>query len=159
MKTEESAVQFATATRAHIALATRDMDRGVAFYSALFQQPPSKLKPDYAKFEVAEPPLNLTLNLAQEVVVAPAPAHFGIQVKSRAAVQARASALAEAGHPGASEEGVTCCYAVQDKVWVQDPEGRRWELFVVLQAETQVHSQTAAPGNEPAACCAPTCCT
>ncbi len=161
MNTEDSAVHFATAARAHLAFATQDLQRGIAFYSALLQQAPTKVRPDYAKFEVAEPPLNLTLNLASRVTVPEGPEHFGIQVKSKAEVQRRASAMGTAGEAGAPEEAVTCCYAVQDKVWFQDPEGRRWEVFVVLEADTAVHSEpkeTASASQDAAACCAPTCC-
>src|SRR5215217_269505 len=144
----ESAVQFATYSRIHIALAVKNLEQSVAFYRTLFGQGPTKTRPRYAKFEVAEPPVNLALN---EVVGTTGPnnpvAHFGVQVKSTAAVEAVAARLREAGLQTAAEENVTCCYAVQNKVWATDPDGNKWEVYVVLDNDGAHHhsSQEALP--------------
>lgn len=163
MQIKTSVVEFPTLMRPHIGLATRDVDRAVEFYSRLFMQEPTKRRPGYAKFEVLEPPINLSLNLADEVPLQLSPAHFGIQVKSTVDVLAHRLRMTTAGYEARSEEAVTCCYAVQDKVWFVDPDGHQWEVFVVTDANTEVHSlpASATPTPEPeakSACCAPTCC-
>ena len=163
--TQESAVQFATESRIHIALAVKNLGASVAFYRELFGQEPSKRRPGYAKFEVAEPPLNLALN---EVGGASGPnnpvAHFGVQVKSTAAVDKVGGRLASAGLATSVEKQVTCCYAVQNKIWATDPDGNKWEAFVVLDNDGAHHESSADgcchPGTSE--CCVPVendCCT
>lgn len=160
----ESAVQFATDSRINIALAVGDLERAVAFYRTLFGQGPTKARPRYAKFEVAEPPLNLALN---EVGGATGPgnlvAHFGIQVKSAGAVAQAAARLREAELGTAVENNVACCYAGQNKVWAADPDGNKWEVYVVLDDNAARHrsSQSACCADRPdcceekVACCTP----
>jgi catechol 2,3-dioxygenase-like lactoylglutathione lyase family enzyme len=151
----ESAVEFETDSRIHMGLAVKNLERSVAFYSTLFGQEPKKTRPRYAKFEVAEPPVNLALN---EVGVDTGPnnpvAHFGIQVKSTEAVGNVADRLKAAGLETAVEDNVTCCYAVQNKVWATDPDGNNWEVYVVLDNDGRQHHSTQS------ACCAdkPGCC-
>src|SRR5688572_1239660 len=117
----ESAVQFQTSSRIHMGMAVQNLEQSVAFYRTLFGQEPTKTRPHYAKFEVAEPPVNLGLN---EVGGSTGPnnavAHFGVQVKSTTAVEQVADRLKAAGMKIAVEENVTCCYAVQNKVWATD---------------------------------------
>lgn len=152
---QQSAVQFDTESRIHMGLAVKDLERSVAFYSSLFGQGPTKTRPRYAKFEVAEPPVNLALN---EVGGATGPinpvAHFGIQVKSTGAVGKVADRLRKTGLQTSVEDNVTCCYAVQNKVWATDPDGNKWEVYVVLDNDAAQHHSTQA------ACCAdtPDCC-
>jgi catechol 2,3-dioxygenase-like lactoylglutathione lyase family enzyme len=131
-----SAVEFATPTRIHIGLSVRDVDRSLAFYRRLFAQEPTKRRPHYAKFEVTDPPVNLTLHedASQQTVPGPS-AHFGIQVKSTAAVAQMAERLRAVELAPRLEEATACCYAVQDKAWVTDPDGNAWEIFVVLEAD------------------------
>jgi catechol 2,3-dioxygenase-like lactoylglutathione lyase family enzyme len=149
----ESAVQFQTESRIHMGLAVRDLERSVSFYRTLFGQEPTKTRPRYAKFEVAQPPVNLSLN---EVGGQTGPnnpvAHFGVQVKSTAAVKAMAERLAVAGVETSREENVTCCYAVQNKVWAIDPDGNKWEVYVVLDNDGAHHdsSQSACCPDMPA---------
>jgi catechol 2,3-dioxygenase-like lactoylglutathione lyase family enzyme len=148
----ESAVQFETDSRIHMGLAVKSLEQSVAFYRTLFGQEPTKTRPRYAKFEVAEPPVNLALN---EVggVTGPnnAVAHFGIQVKSTEAVGKVADRLKTAGLETVAEDNVTCCYAVQNKVWATDPDGNQWEVYVVLDNEgTQHHSSSACCPEMPA---------
>jgi catechol 2,3-dioxygenase-like lactoylglutathione lyase family enzyme len=139
--TQESAVQFSTARRIHMGIAVRDLAKSIAFYRVLFGQEPTKTRPRYAKFEVAEPSVNLSLNETGGPTGPNNPlAHFGIQVKSTAAVKAAAGRLTEAGLPTQIEEEVTCCYAVQDKVWATDPDGNKWEVYVVLDNNGATHA-------------------
>lgn len=160
----ESAVQFETESRIHMGLAVKNLERSVAFYTTLFGQKPTKTRPRYAKFEVAEPPVNLALN---EVGGATGPnntvAHFGIQVKSMQAVAVVADRLKKAGLETAVEDNVTCCYAVQNKVWATDPDGNKWEVYVVLDNDGKQHHSTSSGCCEDkpdccedkAACCTP----
>src|SRR5262245_15350976 len=145
----ESAVQFETDSRIHMGLAVKNLERSVAFYNTLFGQGPTKTRPRYAKFEVAEPPVNLALN---EVGGATGPnnpvAHFGIQVKSTEAVSTVAERLNKGGLETAAEDNVTCCYAVQNKMWATDPDGNKWETYVVLDNNGEKHHPTQAE------CCA-----
>lgn len=162
---DESAVQFETTSRIHIGLAVNDLDRSLDFYRTLLGQGPTKTRPRYAKFEVAEPPVNLALN---EVGGATSPnnpvAHFGIQVKSTEAVSMVADRLKKAGLETAVEDNVTCCYAVQNKVWATDPDGNKWEVYVVLDNEGKQHHSSEAecctdkPGccEDKTVCCTPT---
>src|SRR5205085_6178053 len=117
----------------------------------LFGQGPTKTRPGYARFEVAEPPVNLSLNEAVGDTGPSNPVtHCGIQVKSTAAVQEAADRLAGAGVATRAEEKVTCCYAVQNKVWAADPDGNRWEVYVVLDDDGAHHhsSQEACCSRE-----------
>ena len=160
----ESAVQFGTDSRIHMGVAVGNLEKSVAFYSSLFGQGPTKARPRYAKFEVAEPPVNLALN---EVGGATGPnnpvAHFGIQVKSTGAVGTFADRLKAAGLLASVEDGVTCFYAVQNKVWATDPDGNKWEVYVILDNDAARHhsSQSACCSDRPdccedrAACCTP----
>jgi catechol 2,3-dioxygenase-like lactoylglutathione lyase family enzyme len=118
----------------------RNLDQSVAFYRTLFNQEPTKTRPRYAKFEVAEPPVNLALNVVGGATGPNNPVvHFGIQVKSTEAVGKVANRLKAAGMEVAVEENVTCCYAVQNKVWAADPDGNKWEVYVVLDNDAVHH--------------------
>jgi catechol 2,3-dioxygenase-like lactoylglutathione lyase family enzyme len=152
----ESAVEFATDRRIHIALAVTDLEKSRAYYRALFGQGPTKERPRYAKFEVAEPPVNLALN-EMPVPTAPANAvaHFGVQVKSTAAVKEIAARLEKEGYELVPEEHVTCCYAVQNKVWATDPDGNKWEIYVLLDDNGTSYASTAAKSLSMAGCCTP----
>jgi catechol 2,3-dioxygenase-like lactoylglutathione lyase family enzyme len=152
----ESAVEFATASRIHVALAVRDLEKSRAFYRALFGHGPTKERPRYAKFEVAEPPVNLALN-ESTVLTAPANAvaHFGVQVKSTAAVKEIAARLEQGGYDLVPEDHVTCCYAVQNKVWAADPDGNKWEVYVLLDDDGKSYASTAAKSLSMAGCCTP----
>lgn len=145
---QESAVQFNTASRIHMGIVVRDPEKTLAFYRVLFGQEPTKTQPHYAKFEVAELPVNLALNEAGGATGPNNPvAHFGIQVKSTTAVQVVSDRLKQAGYETLVEDHVSCCYAVQNKVWAQDPDGNKWEVYVVLDDTGKTHESTV--GN----CC------
>jgi catechol 2,3-dioxygenase-like lactoylglutathione lyase family enzyme len=124
-------------------LAVKSLEKSIAFYTSLLGQPPTKTRPRYAKFEVAEPPVNLSLSeVGGETGPNNPVAHFGIQLKSSEAVKQIADRLQQAGLETRIEENVTCCYAVQDKVWVSDPDGNNWEVYVVLNNDGQQHASS-----------------
>ncbi len=154
MQARPSAVPFLPAMRPHIALAVSDIDAARAFYETLLGCAPTKVRPGYAKFEPELPALNLTLNLDPEHAGQRGAAHFGVQVQSTEAVAEAAERFRGAGLDIAVEEQTTCCFAVQDKVWAIDPDGHRWEVFVVTEADTAVHSLPSAT-RPVAACCEP----
>src|SRR6185503_1366934 len=116
-------------SRVQLALNVDNLAEGVAFYSKLFNTEPAKLKEGYANFAIAEPPLKLVLieNPGHGGTVN----HLGVEVADTAAVDAATERLAGAGLATRPESG-TCCYAVQDKVWVHDPDGAAWEFYTVL---------------------------
>ena len=114
--------------RPHLALTVTDVKRSVPFYEALFGVAPEKVKPGYAKFSVAEPALNFTLNRGERTQLG-AFNHAGIQVSGTADVLAAKERLVAAGLATFDEMDTTCCYARQDKIWVRDPDGTPWEVF------------------------------
>ncbi len=134
----ESAVDFPGNFRVHIALNVTDVEKSKKFYELLLGTAPSKQRPRYAKFEPTDPSVNLSLNeVDHEIAVAGGSAHFGVQVKTVAEVHAAIERFNQAGIETITEEATTCCYAVQDKVWAVDPDGHKWEVFVVLQADAK----------------------
>lgn len=150
--TQESAVHFDTNRRIHMALAVKNLEKSVAFYRRLLGMNPTKTRPGYAKFELADPPVNLSLNESREPTGPNnAVAHYGIQVKSTAAVNEMQESLAKAGVKSVAEDEVTCCYAVQSKIWVTDPDGNKWEVFVVTNNEGAHHHASVASASAP--CC------
>ena len=120
------------ALKPHVSINVRDVTESVAFYRKMFGIEPAKVRTGYAKFDVQNPPLNLALN---EVPFAGrgAHSHLGIQVSSTDDVLAVREKWAEAGLTTRDEMQTACCYAVQDKTWVSDPDGNEWEVFVVLE--------------------------
>ncbi len=129
----------------HLNLATRDLDASVAFYSTLLGAKPAKQLGDYALFITEQPGLELALDLDHDAQ-AGSGQHFGIVVDSADAVDAQIARLEAAGHAIDVERDETCCYAVQTKVWASDPEGRRWETYVV-------HEESQARDDQDATCC------
>jgi catechol 2,3-dioxygenase-like lactoylglutathione lyase family enzyme len=123
--------------KVHVALNVDDVEESVKFYGAMFGIEPVKHKPGYAKFDVASPALNLTLNYTGPVEGKGALNHLGIQVASTDEVNLAKARLQEAGLATFDEMGTDCCYALQDKVWITDPNGYRWEFFVVKVADTK----------------------
>ncbi len=116
--------------RVQVALNVEDLEAAVAFYSKLFGTVPAKVRPGYANFAIAEPPLKLVLIEGQGV---PGTLnHLGVEVASTAEVRAAQERLAASGLTTATEDQVACCYALQDKVWVDAPDGEPWEVYTVL---------------------------
>ena len=131
-------------SRVQLALNVDDVDRAVAFYSRLFGVEPAKRRPGYANFAVAEPPLKLVL--LENPGHGGSLNHLGVEVGSVEEVDAEQQRLAGAGVTSLDERGTTCCYAKQDKFWVDGaPDGERWEVYTVL-ADAEV------------AGCPPACC-
>jgi catechol 2,3-dioxygenase-like lactoylglutathione lyase family enzyme len=117
-------------SRVQLALNVTDLDRAVDFYSKLFGAEPAKRRPGYANFAIADPPLKLVL--FEGGAAGGTLNHLGVEVGSAEEVRHAGARLAGAGLATAGEDGVTCCYAVQDKVWVDDPDGAPWEIYTVL---------------------------
>jgi catechol 2,3-dioxygenase-like lactoylglutathione lyase family enzyme len=137
------------ALKAHLAINVRDVDRSVAFYRTLFGIEPSKVRTGYAKFDVQNPPLNFTLNQVQ-FGERGALSHLGIQVGSTDDVVAVRHRWVSAGLIPRDEMDTNCCYAIQDKVWVKDPDGNEWEVFVVKQDNLAESPACACGVDEPA---------
>ena len=127
--TEQKQVQ---ALKAHLALNVRSVERSIGFYKQLLGIEPSKVRTGYAKFDVQNPPLNLTLN-EHGFSDRGALSHLGIQVASTDDVIATRERWIAAGLLTRDEMQTSCCYALQDKTWVRDPDGNEWEVFVVLE--------------------------
>lgn len=143
-----------SALKAHIALNVTNVAKSIEFYSAMLGIEPSKVRRGYAKFDVANPPLNLTLN---EVPFGErgALSHLGIQVGSTDDVLAVREGWREAGLKTHDEMGTNCCYAIQDKTWVHDPDGNEWEVFVVLQDNLIESTVCCVPGESGIVCATP----
>jgi len=125
----ESGVQ---ALKAHLALNVRNVANSIDFYQKMLGIEPAKVRTGYAKFDVQNPPLNLTLN-ENVFNERGALSHLGIQVSSTADVLSMRQKWQSAGLTTREEMQTDCCYARQDKAWVQDPDGNEWEAFVVLE--------------------------
>lgn len=117
-------------SRVQLALNVSDIDSAVEFYSKLFGTGPAKLRPGYANFAVTDPPLKLVLieNAAQRGALN----HLGVEVETPEEVKATTARLTGEGLDPDVQESTTCCYAVQDKAWVKDPDGAPWEVYTVL---------------------------
>jgi len=142
----------------HLNLATRDLDASVAFYRTLLVAEPKKHYADYALFVTQEPGLELALDQDSETAVREG-AHYGVVVEKSEDVDAAIARLREAGYPIDVEYEETCCYAVQNKVWATDPDGRRWETyFVVAESDERDRAESTCCGGPAAAethaCCA-----
>ena len=137
----------------HLSLDVPDLDEAVRFYRELFGVDPAKLQPGYAKFELTDPDVALALQQAAR----PALSHLGIRVETTEVVEASSARLREEGLITFDEHDTTCCYARQDKVWVSDPAGNKWEIYTVLE---DVDGERAGGGSV-AECCTPdsACCS
>src|ERR1700756_1761530 len=131
--------------RIQLALNVENLDESIAFYAKLFGSEPAKLRPGYANFAIAEPPLKLVLleNPGQGGSLN----HLGVEVADTGAVEAAQTRLADAGLAAIDERDTTCCYARQDKFWVTGaPNGERWEIYTVL-ADSQTFSAQPTAGG------------
>lgn len=124
-----------TSSRVQLALNVSDLDASVAFYTAMFGVGPHKRRPGYANFAIAEPPLKLVLIETSEATrgtgTAGALNHLGVEVATTAEVAEARDRFAEAGLAAFDENDTTCCWALQDKVWVHDPHDLGWEVYTV----------------------------
>src|SRR5690349_22477488 len=140
-------------SRVQLALNVSDIEEAVAFYSKLFSTEPAKRRPGYANFAIDEPALKLVLieGYGQPGTLN----HLGVEVETTDKVGAAQQRLAADGLATATEENVSCCYAVQDKVWVDAPDGEPWEIYTVL-ADAEMppgELRTVSPDSD-ALCCA-----
>ena len=138
-------------SRLHCALNTNNFNASVDFYTKLFGQDPAKLEDGYAKFSCEDPSVNLTLNQVSAPIHQDAINHLGIEVedaKTAIVVKERPEQL---GLPTKLEGDVDCCYAIQDKVWVTDPNGHGWEFFFVKD-------EGSIGSNQSGECCPTDCC-
>ena len=145
-------------SRPHISLPVADLDAAVHFYSTVFDTNPTKRRDDYANFRLEEPPLHLALvqepNLTSNP---PLEQHFGIELFEHNQLRAWQERVVAAGLVARTEESVTCCYAVADKFWLQDPDGNEWEFWVRTDEADSMHQVPSMP--EESTCCAPSCCS
>ena len=118
-------------SRLQLALNVNDLDLAVDFYSKLFNTKPAKLRPGYANFAIVDPPLKLVL--FENSAAVGKLNHLGIEVESSKKVVQASDRLKQANLIVNTEPQTTCCYALQDKVWVRDPDGDDWEIYTVLQ--------------------------
>jgi catechol 2,3-dioxygenase-like lactoylglutathione lyase family enzyme len=126
-----------------LALNVTDLDAAVEFYSKLFATEPAKRRPGYANFAITDPPLKLIL--FQGDGKGGTINHLGVEVESTEAVAAAQRRLAGEGLATATEDQVSCCFALQDKVWVDDPDGAPWEVYTVLADVEQTPACSCAP--------------
>jgi catechol 2,3-dioxygenase-like lactoylglutathione lyase family enzyme len=137
-------------SRFHIHIAVDDLDRNIAFYSAVFGADPGVVKPDYAKWSLTDPAINFAISTRGRQTGLD---HVGIQAETDGELADIRRRLDQAGLAGVAQEATTCCYAKSDKYWVQDPQGIAWESFHTL-SEAPLFGGTA-DSEERSACCAP----
>jgi catechol 2,3-dioxygenase-like lactoylglutathione lyase family enzyme len=142
-------------SRLQLALNVDDLETSIGFYSALFGTEPHKVRPGYANFAVAQPPLKLVL------IETPGRGgsinHLGVEVEDVDTVDAELTRLAAAGFATTEERDTTCCYAKQDKFWVQGtPDGEQWEVYTITDdaPATSSTGDAADAGSRADACCA-----
>ncbi len=143
-------------SRVQLALNVADLEKAIAFYSKLFETEPTKRRPGYANFAIAEPPLKLVL-----IEGSGEPGtlnHLGVEVESTELVGAATARLAAQGLATVTEDQVACCFALQDKVWVDAPDGEPWEIYTVLSnvehPAGELRSVTPGEDAGDAMCCA-----
>lgn len=147
----------------HVSLNVTNIDASVAFYEKAFGVTATKRRPGYAKFDLQSPSLNLTMQEAPRTGVNAS--HFGVQVASTDDVVEAKNRFESLGLKTFTEEDTECCYALQDKVWIEDPDGNSWEVFVVKADAPVMRAQASdccvpvvGISKKPAAasnCCAP----
>jgi catechol 2,3-dioxygenase-like lactoylglutathione lyase family enzyme len=133
--------------KTHVSLNVSNIQESIEFYTKMLGVEPFKVKSDYAKFDVANPPLNLSM-IQVAFERGGSLSHLGLQVESTEEVLEITKRWNESGLRTLEEMKTDCCYALQDKSWVQDPDGNRWEVFTVLE-------NTEGVENAASACCAP----
>jgi catechol 2,3-dioxygenase-like lactoylglutathione lyase family enzyme len=140
-------------SRVQLALRVGDLDGSIDFYSKLFGTQPAKLRPGYANFAIAEPALKLVL-LEGEPGQATVMDHLGVEVESTGQVDEATRRLTGEGLEALPENDTTCCYAVQDKVWVHGPGKEPWEVYTV-KADSQTYGTDGVTGEaaRPEGCC------
>ena len=141
-------------SRVQLALNVTDLDASVAFYTKLFATEPTKRKPGYANFAIADPPLKLVLFEGLEGATLN---HLGVETENAAEVEAAEARLSETGLETTGIDDTICCYATKVETWVTDPDGAKWEWYVKTGDADQLHGELLHGDAQPAegACCAP----
>ncbi len=139
-------------SRIQLALNVSKLDEAIDFYSKLFRTAPAKVRPGYANFAIDEPPLKLVL--IEGGGVPGSINHLGVEVFTTAEVRDATKYLSGVGLATDVEEQTTCCFAVQDKVWVDGPDGARWEVYTVL-ADAPKESSLGSVSTTGVQCCTP----
>ena len=137
-----------TVLKTHVSLNVSDLERSLAFYEKMLGISPLKVRPGYAKFDVQNPPLNLSLNLSRDIQNPGTLSHLGLQVAGTDDVLAIRKRWADSGLEPRDEMQTNCCYALQDKAWVTDPDGNQWEVFAVLADIEQNTGNSCCGGEE-----------
>jgi catechol 2,3-dioxygenase-like lactoylglutathione lyase family enzyme len=140
-------------SRVQLALNVSDLDAAIDFYSKLFASSPAKVRPGYANFAIVDPPLKLVLVETPEDrgrVIGAALNHLGVEVEDAERVGQAMSRLSGDGLAVAEEHETTCCYAVQDKVWLEDPDATPWEVYTVL---ADAPTEAGSCGDGTSVCC------
>ncbi len=140
-------------SRVQLALNVSDLDAAIGFYSKLFASSPAKVRSGYANFAIADPPLKLVLietSEARGAGISGALNHMGVEVETQVEVARAGNRLADAGLAVTEEHETTCCYAVQDKVWVEDPDTTPWEVYTVL---ADAPAEAGSCGDGTSICC------
>ncbi|MBT3180088.1 MAG: glyoxalase/bleomycin resistance/extradiol dioxygenase family protein [Candidatus Marinimicrobia bacterium] len=140
--------------KVHISLNVANVDESQKFYESFLNEAVNKVRPGYANFELNDPPLKLALqsgktNLKEESKVS----HLGIQVPSSEEVNSTVKRLRAAGFHLKEEMGEVCCYAKADKVWVQDPDGNRWEVYTVTDELEDLEENSCSTTQNQTSCC------
>ncbi len=140
-------------SRVQLALNVPELEESVEFYAKLFATEPAKVRPGYANFAVADPPLKLVL--IEDATKGPSSVnHLGVEVESTDEVSSARARLEAAGVPTEVEDHVACCYALQDKVWAMGPGGASWEFYAVLADADMPEGSLRADDDSQVACCA-----
>lgn len=147
--------------RFHVHVAVKDLDKSIAFYSAMFGEQPSVVKPDYAKWMLEDPRINFAISDRGQM---PGVNHLGMQAEDDAELEAIHANLQKADTTVVAEKAAHCCYAKSDKYWVTDPQGIAWESFRSLGSiplfggtepvSTEQQSPTCGSGTAASPCCA-----
>ena len=145
-------------SRVQLAINVTDLDKAIAFYSRLFDTPPAKVKPGYANFAIADPPLKLVLFEGPEGATLN---HLGVEVETAEEVASAERRLSGAGLETTGVEDTVCCYAEKTETWLADPDGARWEWYVKSGDADQLDKKVAGLNRSPAAVDggAATCCS
>lgn len=141
-----------TVQKPHVAINVNGFDESLAFYKSFFGQEPVRIRPGYAKFDLEQPPLNFTINQGA-YGNAGALNHLGLQVSSTEDVQAAKERLLHVGLATIDEMNTDCCHARQDKIWATDPDKNRWEVFFVIDQETDSDPASKGKYSPTMGCC------
>jgi catechol 2,3-dioxygenase-like lactoylglutathione lyase family enzyme len=145
-------LQEVLVSRAQLALNVADLEEAVTFYTKLFATAPAKLRPGYANFAIADPPLKLVLIENHDLAAGPLN-HLGVELSTTEEVGAAQDRLVAQGLSVEAKDQATCCYALQEKVWAHGPGGQSWEFYTVLaDSETSDGQPCPTAGIEPTCC-------